>query len=383
MLTFKTFAGINNVQPAHRLTSKELTAATNADISANGALSRRAGYSEVLDTCHKNLWQAQGFMLATVDGNDLVAIAPNGDRTTVQAALGPARVWYVNLPDGRTAFSNGAISGLTSGGAALAWGVSPPASVGAATETAGSMLAGEHQYALTFIRLADGLESAPTYAPPEQLEGGFMLTGLPTLSGHKLAVYLDGLLIGTTLTAVFTFTGAAASFAQPLRTEFGDPPPAGRCLAFWRGRALVAEGSVLYASRPHSWAHFDLRRDFKQFSGDVTSVVPVEDGLFVGTTTELAFLRGTEFDKLSYTVAIPGPVVLGSGVSIPNGFTPPSDSGAPGNGAAFIADQTLVMGFANGSVTRMGESRYRTDVAEVAAVFRFAAGVPQYIAIPQ
>lgn len=383
MLTFKSFTGVNNVQPAHRLTNKELAVATDVDIGPDGALSRRDGYSEVLDTCHKNLWQAQGFMLATVDGNDLVAIAPNGDRTTVQAALGPARVWYVNLPDGRTGFSNGSISGLTAGGAATAWGVSAPASVGVLTEMAGDMFEGEYQYALTYSRLADGIEGPPLFAEPETFEGGFMLSGLPALAGHKINVYVDGQLAGSTTNSLFTFVGENSSLGQPLRTEGLEAAPTGRCLAFWRGRALVAVGGVLYASRPHEWQHFEIRRDFKQFAHDITAVVPVEDGLYVGTEAELAFLKGTEFDKLAYTSMIGGSTVLGSGVEVPNGYTPPRDVGGPGSGAAFIADGTLVVGFSDGTVVRMGADRYRTDVTEVSATFRVIDGTPQYVAVPQ
>ena len=114
MLTFDAFAGINNILPEHRLTGKDLLVARDVDIGLTGEISRRAGFTEVSALCHKNLHQAQGFMLATC-GSALTAIHPNGDRHVIHPALGPERVWYCNLPDGRTTFTNGLIHGTTDG----------------------------------------------------------------------------------------------------------------------------------------------------------------------------------------------------------------------------------------------------------------------------
>lgn len=108
MLTFKSFTGINNVVPSARLIhdqqtkSAELATATNVDIGLTGEVRRRAGFSELLDTCHKNLHQGSGFILATVDGGDLISMDSAGaSRVTLYPSLGVSRVWYCNLPDGR------------------------------------------------------------------------------------------------------------------------------------------------------------------------------------------------------------------------------------------------------------------------------------------
>ena len=122
MLKFQSFAGINNVIPSARLThdqeskTAELSEAVNVDIGLTGEVRRRAGYSELLATCHKNLHQADGFILAMVDGGDLISMDSAGaSRVTLYPSLGVSRVWYCNLPDGRTTFSNGMICGITDG----------------------------------------------------------------------------------------------------------------------------------------------------------------------------------------------------------------------------------------------------------------------------
>lgn len=394
MLTFKSFTGINNTVPSQRLMhdqeskTAELASAVNVDIGLTGEIRRRAGYSELLDTCHKNLHQAAGFILATVDGGDLISMDADGEnRVTLYPSLGVSRVWYCNLPDGRTTFSNGLICGVTDGLTATTWGVTRPSGVGAITEVAGSLFAGEYRYGLTHVRLSDGLEGAPVYSSPIQIEGGIVLTGLPVLAGHKTNIYIVGhdgdhaYLAGSTTNAAFSFTGKNDALTAPCRTDNLDVAPAGTVTAFSGGRVLVAADNVLYASRPHMIESFDYLRDFKQFTSPITLIQPVDDGVYVGTTTELVFMAGSEFDKMTYRQVLAGPVALGSGVQVPGDLI---RGGQPGTAMLCIADGVICAGFNGGNLARLTEGRYQTDATEVAATFRMLPGrIPQYLAIPQ
>jgi len=396
MLTFKEFNGINNVLPAERLIPAPrtgitpLATATNVDVGIDRELRRRSGYSEVLATCHKNLWQADGFMLATVDGGDLTAIAPNAARTLIYPSLGIARVWYCNLPDGRTTFSNGLICGITDGATATAWGVPTPTALGALTDVAGALYPGDYQYQLTHVRLSDGIEGGPLYSNPIPVaSGGIVLTGLPVIAGHKTNVYITGangdaaFFAGSTVNGAFSYTDTNDKLVMPCRTEFLSPAPAGTVTALWRSRVLIAVGSVLYASRPNQWELFDFRSDFKQFTAPITLVQPVDGGVWVGTEKELAFLAGTEFDKLVYTPKIAGATVLGSGVEVRGELLAQGEGAGQGRAMVCIADRVLVSGFSDGDVVRITEGRYETAVTEVAATFRMVGRIPQYIAVPQ
>ena len=392
MLTFKNFLGINNVVPTERLmhdpesAASELVEATNVDIGLTGEVRRRSGYAERVDTCHKNIHQAKGFMLATVDGGDLISMDSSGaNRITLYPSLGVSRVWYCNLPDGRTTFSNGLICGVTDGSAATTWGVPIPASVGSLTAVAGDLFPGDYQYQITYVRLSDGLEGGAAYSIPHAVpNGGITLTGLPTLDGHKINVYLtshDGdhaFLAGSTTGSTFSFTGANDTLILPCRTDYLYPAPAGTVQAFYGSRMLAAVDSVLYASRPNGWELFDIRRDFKQFGAPITLIQPVDDGVYVGTENELAFLAGTEFDKLTYR-KVAGPVVLGSGVEVDGSLV----KGGSGTAMLCIADGVICAGFNGGNLVRMTEGRYQTDATEVAATFRMIDRIPQYIAVPQ
>ena len=387
MLTFEKFSGINNVLPDHRLAPDALTVADNVDIGLTGEIRRRAGYSELLGTCHKNLHQAKGFVLATVDGGDLISMnSAGGARVTLYPSLGVSRVWYCNLPDGRTAFSNGLIRGITDGSTVTTFGVPIPSSIGALTPVSGDLFPGDYRYQLTYVRLADGLEGGPAYSEPVAVpDGGIVLTGLPELAGHKINVYLTShngehaFLAGSTTNGAFSFTGKNDKLILPCRTDFMYPAPSGSIMAFYGARVLIAVGPVLYASRPNGWELFDIRRDFKQFTDDITLIQPVDDGIYVGTTTELAFLAGAEFDKLTYRQVLSGRVALGSGVQVRGELV----QSGQGSAMICIADGVICAGFNGGSLVRMTEGRYSTDVAEVSATFRMVDRIPQYVAIPQ
>lgn len=385
MLTFDKFTGINNVLPTERLKPTELTTAMNVDIGLDGEISRRAGYSVVDATCHKNLWQANGFMLATTNG-DLKKVGG----ATLYPSLGVNRVWYCNLPDGRTAFSNGLINGLTDGVTTTGLGIPVPASIGTAVDTFGSLDSGNYQYQITYVRLVDGLEGGPAYSNPVPVvNGGLTVTALPVLSGYKINVYVtscngeEGYLAGSTTGASFSYTGKNADLALPCRTDNLSPAPVGTIMVMWRGRLLIVDGSTLWASRTFQYELFDLRRDYKQFPEPITLVQPVDDGLYVGTSKMLYFLSGTEFDKLQLIQVMRGTVVLGSGVSLPGKKIKVGDGLGHGEALICIVDGYLVAGFQGGQVQIITEGRYKTNASEVWATYREINGVPQYVAVPQ
>lgn len=390
MLSFEKFTGINNILPEHRMGASELVTATNVDIGLSGELRRRKGFSRLDAACHRSLHQAKGFLLAVVDGADLVAIYPDGSRVVVYPSLGPERVHYCDLPDGRVAFSNGLIHGLTSGGPFQHWGVPEPDHVGVPTAISGSLHPGLYQYRISYTRLIDGAEGAPLEAMPLELpEGGLFLDGLPVRDGCAINVYLSGhggegaYWAGSTQTAMFSYIGSNSGLTSPCRTVGLSVAPIGKTMAFWRGRVLVADGPVLWASMPASWQLFDKRRDFKQFSAPISLIQPVDSGLYVGTAHELAFLGGNEFDKLDFVRAMSGKVVPGSGVAVPGNQIMVGNGPGNGNAMLCIVDDTVVAGLNGGQVVRMADGRYRTDATEVTAVFRMVEGGPQYLVIPQ
>ena len=393
-MKFTSFTGINNVQPSERLGESDLAQADNVDVGLSGEVFRRQGYA-TLDAATPVDWlhERQNCTLV-VSGGALFAISLDGATKTAlltDASLSGRRMWFVDLPDGRTAFANGLLTGITDGATVTGWGVPAPASVGAATSVAGQLDPGAYQWQITHVRTSDGLESGAAFSttPISLPDGGILLTGLPVLAGHRINVYLTGangdkaFYAGTTLTASFSYLGKTSALTLPCHTEHLSPAPKGTICATWRGRALLAEGNVLHASRPHQPELFDLKRDFKQFTAPITMVQPVDDGIWVGTTKELAFLAGTQFDALQFTPRDVGPVVLGSGVSAPGEYVAQGQGTGQGEAMLCIAGGRIVSGFNGGLLLNVTRERYKTDAAEVCATFRITGGIPQYVAIPR
>lgn len=389
MATFSKFAGINNILPPERLKAGELVEALDMDVDLSGACRRRPGYTRLVADPHRNVFEGPGFLLTTVNG-DLVTRDGAGVERVVYPGLSDDRVWYLALPDGRVAFSNGLICGLASATAATGWGVPVPDSIGALTSVPGQLAPGDYQWQITYVRQSDGLEGGPQYSNPVPVpDGGVVLTGLPVRTGYDINVYLSSVnggtayLAGRTSGGAFSYTGPNSALTTPCRTEFLEPAPAGRLLAHWKGRALIAEGRTLWASKFNQPELFDKRRDFKQFSAPITLVQPVDDGIYVGTAQELAFLAGETFEQMAYRQCAAMPVVLGSGAEVRGELL--LHGNQPGNGRAMvcICGGILLAGFNSGVMHRLSEGRYATAVGEVAATFRMNAGIPQYVAIPQ
>nr|WP_314352585.1 hypothetical protein [Comamonas thiooxydans] len=387
MLTFKSFTGINNVQPEHRLKASDLLAAKDVDIGLDGEVSRRGGYQRLSEVCHKNLWQAAGFQLATTEGA-LVSIAAHGLTTVLWPNIGPERVWYCNLPDGRTLFSTGLQRGITDGQTARMLTVPEPASLGALDFAFGELEPGQYRYGLSHVRLSDHAEGPVRVSEPVAVsQGGLRLDGLPQLPGHALNVYLSGrdgegmFLAGTAVERSFEYGGRNSSLVLPARTLGARVLPDGALMAFWRGRVLVAQGKVLWASRP-AVPHLSDWRDFKPMTADITALVPVDTGIYVGTTQDLIFLGGETFDGLIYTATKRGPVVLGSGIEAPGHRVALGDGTGAGAAMLCIAGGEVVAGFDGGQTTSLTANRFKTAAKEVSAAFREVNGIPQYMAVP-
>lgn len=401
MLTLKRFTGINNVTPPERLEpstreqSTPLAEALNVDVGNDRELLRRQGFAQASSVCHKNVWEGEGFTLATTNGGDLVSIV--GDSVTVVAAsLGASRVWYANWADGRTAFSNGAIAGIvTAGGASSTpWGVPLPETVGTGQQVAGGLFAGTYRWAIAYQRLSDLLVGGLEYSSPLDLgaDAGLSLTGLPQLAGYRIKVYLTShngavaRLAGSTDTDSFTFSGANTDLVLEAETDHVYPAPVGTVHAQWRGRSLIGQGSALWASLYLRPEHFKLSDDFKVMRGNITMIQPVESGVFVGTDQELCFLRGDQWGTLAYRPLLSRPVVRGSGVTVPGEYLKRAD-GTAGAGACMLAicGGHIVAGYPDGDAAVLTKDVYRTDAQEVAAAFRLRPGseIPQYVAIAQ
>ena len=151
-------------------------------------------------------------------------------------------------------------------------------------------------------------------------------------------------------------------------TLYKRPLPAGRCLAFYRGRIYVAANNVLYISDPLS-DFFDTRTGFRTFEADIEMVLAVDSGLYVGAdkTYFLAGLSPEEFQRAEVSDDRP---VYGTGATKKH------------NGkivAMWTTKNGIYAGNEGGTVRNVTDGRYRPgDYSMGSASFLRTSGVDHY-----
>ena len=382
----KAFAGIKNTVDAERLETGDLVTANNVDLDDTGKLSRRNGYAQNVAGAVHSLW-ADGDLCLFVYGASLKRLATDYSSTTLRTGLTPnARMTYWN-EHGKTYYSNGIETGIIENGVSRSWGLPVPG-LPMAENTVGNLPPGVYQYTLTYVR-TDGQESGATLAGQVNVtDGGVSFTLIPVSDDDGVAykvIYLtpangdvlyQALILANDDTTA-TYSDDGLNLQMPLRTQFMQGAPAGQIVAYYKGRAYVVDGNIIYPSQPFSPELFDVR-EFIQYPERITIFAPVEDGIWLGTEKKVWFLPG----------------------SGPEDFTPKekADYGAvfgtlayhfqeTKNGevryALFATDQGICAGYPGGVLVNLTQARYRySKPSEGCALLRNpTTGPTQYLTV--
>jgi hypothetical protein len=371
-----SFLGINNIADPARLQLGELTAATNIDVGARGELLHKRGRQLLRAGSASSVFEAPFGVFVLID-NDLLLLDKAGNLLrTVYNTLGYTRVWYVLLPDGRVGFSNGLINGIASATETAPWGVPTPID-------AGTGVAGDTQYQITYVRLSDGLEGPPAFG--ELIDVTQAIIGLPVRAGYSINVYIAPYgeamyLIGNTTTDTFDPLGRllGAQYMERPRAS----PPVGTVMALWKSRVLIAQDNVLWATQPYRVEAVDMTRDFVQLPSLITGLYGTAEGVFVGTTTGLFFLEGAVFETLKLRPLADAPVALGSMIEIDQNYLSEKLRPQSQQTALCLVGGFVTMLSGAGQVVNLTSERYSTAATEVYATFRVRDGVGQYVAVP-
>lgn len=374
----KNFLGINNIADETRLSEGEFTAATDVDIGSRGNLMSRRGRTLLLSGVDvRSVFHTPFGLLVCVDSDLLLVSEAGVVLRTVYPTFGYTRVWCAKLPDGRVAFSNGLIQGLCTASTTQLWGVPTPVDAGVGID-------GGTLYQITYVRDSDRLEGPPLYG--NLIDTTQAIIGLPQLAGHSINVYFAPygdtmFLAGSTSTDTYLHGGG------PLGAQFVgsglSQPPVGRLLTVWNSRVLIADGNVLWATRPMQPEQIDLTQDFIQMPTPITALYGTGDGLFVGTEDGMFYLSGIVFREMKAQSIASGFVTLGSTVEIPLSYL--NEKLRPPNilqGALCSIDGAIHLVHGAGQITGLTSTKYRAVTREVHATVRVRDGVMHYLAAP-
>ena len=358
------FAGINNVDAAEQLKDEELRAAKNVNASRKGKLSRRDGYSKVYAGTNMHSMWSDGVTTLFVEDGTLKSIDENNNVTTIRTGLTRfGKVSYCAV-DGAIYYTDGTVTGFYSveeGSKSL--GLPTPPTRPVLTSDSGVLPAGQYGVAFT-VADASGAESGATLSSWIELpndNSGIAVSGLPASGGVSVNVYVtnnngdtmylaQSLAIGATDTTITHPPQGAV-----LRTKYLDVMPAGKIIAYHKGRTLLARNNVLYFSEPFS-PLTRLTHNFVMFPGTINMIAPVEDGIYFsveGGKTYHVFgtdpMEWSMTDKADYS-AIEGTAVMVDAELMPGEYKE--------SGWIWLSEKGICMGGAGGSFTNLTATRY-------------------------
>ena len=162
-------------------------------------------------------------------------------------------------------------------------------------------------------------------------------------------------------------------------------PPHATEIEAYRGRIYLAAGPVLWATELYLYDKVDLDKNFVVLEDDITMVRAVADGLYVGTTRQLIFLRGTLSEGLKHELVLDAPVIQGSAVLVPWSKVHPRARTQPvpeGNGPVFMTGDGICLGLDGGEVYNLTQDHMVFPGAvSAAALYREDQGTNSYVAV--
>jgi hypothetical protein len=192
------------------------------------------------------------------------------------------------------------------------------------TAIAGGLPAG--QYGIAFTAVNDlGEESGLSAMASITLSsaGGIRInvSGAPTAGVSSYRVYRTeqngDLLYHAATLAPFTTTdlvGGVLGYAAD--DVYFDLLPAGDYLAAFNGRLYSGVGSFLYYSDLYRPGLTDPRACWLAFEGDVAGVIPVDTGIYVGSSVGVAYLQGGGPNEFQLVSVSSRPMLAGSGALV-------------------------------------------------------------------
>lgn len=290
-------AGVNNRRDAHDLRQPVqrgsidlLRSATNVDLTDEGKVRRRPGFTQAIaqDGCH-SLWGDgnTGFYAAGSGLYQLRESGPGVVDSLVRNDLAPGQPMSYCEAGGTYFYTGSGHLGMVRDGVRIDFtprlNITPVLSA-----TQGALSAGRYQFCFTQMGVAG--ESAATVPQVIDLPtgGGIRISSIPPAApGTTLRAYMtaaNGEVFGRVDLQVSA--GVAEIVAPPelgarCQTLLLEPMPAGSIVRHALGRLLVAVGNLLCYSEPYANGLFRPSKNYIPFAAPVTVVEPCGGGVFV------------------------------------------------------------------------------------------------------
>lgn len=327
------FAGLNNTLPPERTPPQYLKEATNIDIDKSGGIHKRPGYQLKASGSFHSLWGEGGNFLVVKDSN-LSRINPDYTFTTLSSYIHNERISYTSVDfSSDVFFVSQDMQGHIVEDTVYPLGYQSPQRP-ALTEVTGSgnLTTGVYQVALTYVS-STGEESGARLAVQIEISNGSRINVTNIKASTETDI--DSIRVycstpnGETLYLVGETSNSNGSFTigdvhtvgvTPLKSFNMYPAPKGDIIRYYRGRLFIADGKTLWYSSPYSFNWWNLQSDFFSFESEITEVMPVKDGIWVGTEYGLTYLAGKIPEKMNFDYQEPVSVVRNTGQRVSGAY---------------------------------------------------------------
>lgn len=372
------FVGINNVDKARETQVNELQTAVNVDVNDQGRLVRRKGYRRIYRGECNSLYSDENIILFR-EGSCLRRLNSDHSSTSLRNDMHTQLpVSYLGL-NGLVYYTDGQLTGIVENGANRSWGIEPPISP-VISATTGDLIAGDYNITCTYER-GDGQESGAPVTSSVSLPngGGIAITVTAsddsdvdwiniyaTPSGGEVAYRVMKV---SNETQTLYHRDVMNEYSIPLRTSLLSPPPAGNLISFYNGRMYIADGSVVWYTEPYKYELVSLYRNFLPFEDRVTMFSPVDNGVWVGTSSAVYFLQMEDPTKEVNLVEKAQYGVIFNTAAEVEGQYFSGEQQVPGPSVLFATTRGICLGLSDGMFMNLTDGRYQFPDVERGLAF--------------
>ena len=173
----------------------------------------------------------------------------------------------------------------------------------------------------------------------------------------------------------------AVNLPEVAGTLLRDPPTA-TALTYYNGRIYLASNDVIWATQLYAYELVDATKNFIHFEHEVTDIVAVTDGIYVGTAGGVYFLAGA-FNSMQRRQVLTTAPFRGSMIAVD-----PKHLGENGQNSRmavmFLTPTGLCVGLDGGVCYNTTRDTFRFPTAtSVSAMFRDQDGMGQYVGVAE
>ncbi len=357
-------AGVDVLSNETALTQGAVRSAVNVDIDRAGRFKRRDGYVRRVSTpgLHSLYYAVQRGWTLVAHNRNLTRIDPNTYAGTFLADMRSTTPVSYTEYNGNIYYTNNSVLGWVPSDSetARAVGVPTPGRPSVAPTTLGGMTAGTYGVAVSAVD-DRGEESGLSDVATVKLDvtGGIALAGVTPPSGGRIYVYTtsaDG--------DILRFAGSGTQVTDnpsggPPSTKHLRPLPAGDFVCWHGGRLYTAEYGVLRFSealRPHL---YNPAYGAIPFSGQISFVEAVSDGMYVGDDRGVWFLAGVDPSKFELRRVSSCRAVMRSSIMLPPEHLPSDQVKTDVPVAVWLSTSGYVVGMPGGATVELQPDRIK------------------------